>query len=246
MLPVPSPGGGANAHLLSGQHPTANFYVDGFNLYNGCLKSSPYKWLDLEALCRQLAPNSTLNRVRYFTARVHGAKALRQQVYLEALAACPAVAIHTEGHFTVHTVTRPIANTPADGMATVLEYQSGGSWHALPKPKAGCWLRASVRDVKEKGTDVNLATLLLVDAYEAVAAEAYVISGDSDLEMPIRIANSKMPVTVINPVFGRRSKELQAASHRYTTLNSTVLARSQLPQTVVHPSGKRLTKPATW
>ena len=23
-----------------------NVYVDGFNLYYGCLKSTPYKWLD--------------------------------------------------------------------------------------------------------------------------------------------------------------------------------------------------------
>jgi hypothetical protein len=26
-------------------------YIDGFNLYYGAVKGSPYKWLDLAALC---------------------------------------------------------------------------------------------------------------------------------------------------------------------------------------------------
>ncbi len=29
-----------------------NVYVDGFNLYYGCLKGTPYRWLDLGALCQ--------------------------------------------------------------------------------------------------------------------------------------------------------------------------------------------------
>ena len=36
--------------------PTANVYVDGFNLYYGALKGSPYKWLDVDALFRTLLP----------------------------------------------------------------------------------------------------------------------------------------------------------------------------------------------
>lgn len=226
--------------------PTANFYIDGFNLYNGCLRSSPYRWLDLRALCEQLALGRTINHIRYFTARVHGVKALRQQVYLHALTSLPSVHVHTEGHFTVHTVVRPIANTPAKDMTAVLEYENGGTWHPLARPWPGHWLRASVRDVKEKGTDVNLATYLLVEAYAQDAHEAYVISGDSDLEMPIRIANGRVPVGVVNPVFGRRSKELQAAASGYTTLNAHLLANSQFPQQVILPTGKTVTKPKTW
>ena len=226
--------------------PTANFYIDGFNLYNGCLRSSPYRWLDLRALCERLAPGRAVNRVRYFTARVQGAKARRQQVYLSALSRLPSVHVHTEGHFTVHTVIRPIANAPAPGMTAVLEYAAAGRWHPLPRPKAHAWLRAAVRDVKEKGTDVNLATLLLADAYERDAQEAYVISGDSDLEMPVRMANAKLPVVVVNPVFGRTSRELQAAAASYTTLNMHVLASCQLPQRVTLASGRVLTRPTTW
>ena len=47
-----------------------NVYIDGFNLFYGALKGSEYKWLDLEALCRQLLPKDSIHRIRYFTAKV--------------------------------------------------------------------------------------------------------------------------------------------------------------------------------
>lgn len=47
-----------------------NVYVDAFNLYYGCVKGTPYKWLDLAKLCGLLLPGDTVNRIRYFTARV--------------------------------------------------------------------------------------------------------------------------------------------------------------------------------
>jgi hypothetical protein len=47
-----------------------NVYVDGFNLYYGCLKGSPYKWLDIQKLSELLVgsrhrvkrPRPDLNR----------------------------------------------------------------------------------------------------------------------------------------------------------------------------------------
>ncbi len=47
-----------------------NVYVDGFNLYYGCLKGSPYKWLDVKALRQVLLPRDTIGTIRYFTARI--------------------------------------------------------------------------------------------------------------------------------------------------------------------------------
>ncbi len=45
-------------------------YIDGFNLYYGAVKDTPYKWLDLEALCRRLLPKDDIVGIRYFTARI--------------------------------------------------------------------------------------------------------------------------------------------------------------------------------
>ena len=68
-----------------------NVYVDGFNLYYGCLKGSPHKWLDLERLCCQLlASHNQIKRIRYFTARINSRPddpqgPARQDAYLRAL-----------------------------------------------------------------------------------------------------------------------------------------------------------------
>ena len=48
-----------------------NVYVDGFNLYYGALRGTPYRWLDLCAFARKLLrPGDELNRLRYFSALV--------------------------------------------------------------------------------------------------------------------------------------------------------------------------------
>jgi hypothetical protein len=49
---------------------STNVYVDGFNLYYGCLRERPGKWLDLERLFAQLLPDHDVKRIRYFTGRV--------------------------------------------------------------------------------------------------------------------------------------------------------------------------------
>ena len=95
-----------------------NVYIDGFNLYYGALKGSRYKWLDLEALCRQLLPKDSIHRIRYFTAKVTARPAdpqlpVRQQTYLRALATLPSVSVHL-GVFYVSTVRAPLAH-PSGG-----------------------------------------------------------------------------------------------------------------------------------
>lgn len=35
-------------------------YVDGFNLYYGALKRTPYRWLDLAALGRAMLPHDNI------------------------------------------------------------------------------------------------------------------------------------------------------------------------------------------
>ena len=49
-----------------------NIYIDRFNLYHGCLKGTPHKWLDLAAFCRASfpLPRNQINRIRYFTAHL--------------------------------------------------------------------------------------------------------------------------------------------------------------------------------
>ena len=75
-----------------------NVYIDGFNLYYGSLKGTPYKWLDLAALSSVLLPRDNINRIRYFTAQVSARphdpqQPARQQTYLRALQTIPGLSI---------------------------------------------------------------------------------------------------------------------------------------------------------
>ena len=61
-------------------------YIDGFNLYYRALKQTKWKWLDLEALVKNLMPNHEILKIRYFTAIVKNKEhELRQNAYLKAL-----------------------------------------------------------------------------------------------------------------------------------------------------------------
>ena len=94
-------------------------YVDGFNLYYGALKGTPFKWLDPAKLAALVLPREcAIDRLRYFTARVSGKldprAPARQQVYLRALATLPEVEVHY-GRFLAKTAWRPLANLPVAG-----------------------------------------------------------------------------------------------------------------------------------
>lgn len=99
---------------------------------------------------------------------------------------------------------------------------------------------------EEKGSDVNLATYLLLDGVDGLYDEALVITDDSDLAEPIRQANARFgPVHVLSPRTAATS-ELRQVAASYTRLDPAVLAASQLPATMALPSGAQITRPPTW
>src|SRR5690242_8430004 len=71
-----------------------NVYIDGFNLYYGAVRGTPYKWLNLAELCRIMLPQNQIKSIKYFTARVEPrphdpGQATRQQTYIRALRTIP-------------------------------------------------------------------------------------------------------------------------------------------------------------
>ena len=91
-------------------------YVDGLNLYYGAVKRTEFKWLDPVKLAYQVLPSGhTVERLKYFTASVSGARDTgaprRQQIYLNALATLPGVEIHL-GRFLPKAISRPLLNLP--------------------------------------------------------------------------------------------------------------------------------------
>ena len=213
---------------------SVNIYVDGFNLYYGSLQGTPYKWLNLAAMGQLLLPDQEINRIRYFTAPVlsfpHDPHIrVRQGAYLRALRTIPNLTIHY-GRFSAHPTTAPryplVYSAPAGPpeMVTILKSE-------------------------EKRSDVNLATLLLLDCFDNDFDAAAVITNDADLTLPIEYVVSRFgkSVGIINPhTRSRISRELiRAASWHYRQINRSVLARSQFPATLRDAQGE-FRKPARW
>lgn len=85
-----------------------NVYIDGFNLFYGCLEDGPYRWLNLAAFCQASLPGDHIHRIRYFTAVIskrpgHPNATQNQLTYLRALATIPNLTIDY-GHFLTNQV----------------------------------------------------------------------------------------------------------------------------------------------
>lgn len=203
-------------------------YIDGFNLYYGCLKGTAAKWLNPALLCDNLLPRNQIEHVRYFSATVSARpndpdQANRQQTYFRALATDPRISVHL-GHFLTHEVSMPDA----------------AAW------SQGRYIARRVVKTEEKGSDVNLATFLLVDAFDDLFDCAVIVSNDSDLKEPISQVRRRFGKTIgiLNP---QRivSRALQPLAHFIKPIRAGALANAQFPATMTDATGT-FRKPARW
>jgi hypothetical protein len=171
-------------------HVKAYVYIDGFNLYYGALQGTPYRWLDLSALCQRVLPQFEIEKIWYFTADVpqlpaDPAAAYRQREYLRALGTLPNVEVK-KGFFRLR---------PKDQQRVEPVYAPNPR---LPNP-SNAWV--NVWRKEEKGSDVNLATALLIDAAAHRFEHAWVVSNDSDLAWPVERVQSEygLPVGIYRP-----------------------------------------------
>jgi hypothetical protein len=203
-----------------------NVYVDGFNLYYGAVRKTPYKWLNIHKLCRLLLPQNQIHRIRYFTALVQNTpndptKAQRQQTFIRALETLPNFSVHY-GSFLASNVRMPLVHPTA-------------THH-----------NALVVKMEEKGSDVNLASLLLADAFRQDFDVAVVLSNDSDLVLPIEIVATELglPVGILNP-HKRFAVELMKVASFRKQIRKGALRASQFPRTLTDANGT-ITKPPGW
>ncbi len=202
-------------------------YVDGFNLYYGALKGTPWKWLDLVALFNiVLQQHHDILKVKYFTARVSGtptdqSQPRRQDVYLRALQHIrPEVEVYF-GHFLRHTVRMPLA-----------------------QPMAGRHTAEVIR-TEEKGSDVNLAVHLLNDSWLDDYDCGVVVSNDSDVAEAMRLVREQHSkrIGLVTPGARRPSQQLKKHADFVRHIRANGLRHSQLPDAI---PGTNIQKPETW
>ncbi len=196
-------------------------YIDGFNLYFGLKEKydRKYLWLDLEKLSTSLLkPGQELKVVKYFTSHIHGNTAK----------------IKRQNRYLEALGTLPIINTYY-GQYLVNDHvcPACGNIEHIPS---------------EKMTDVNIATHILVDAFENRFDVAILISGDSDLSGPIseikRLFPSKRIIVAFPP--SRVSFELKRVAHAWFMIGRSKIDQSQFPEFVTKPDGYRLKRPVSW
>jgi len=205
-------------------------YIDGFNLYYGSVKGTPFKWLDLKKFLQiVLHLKHSILSIKYFTALVSSPshdpqKSTRQQVYLRALKAyIPEIEIYY-GHFLSNPIRAPLVHpTPTQQYADVIK-------------------------TEEKGSDVNLAIHLLNDAWMNQYDCAIVISNDSDLAESMRLVKEqhKKMIGLFVPGFPKNrsiSRELKRYANFVRPIRTETLKASQLPDPI---PGTNIYKPKAW
>ena len=202
-------------------------YIDGLNVYYGgrqlCGRGAPgWRWLDLEALVRRLisrnrrwsAVGARVERIVYCTALVSGqvdpSERSRQQTYLDALSFSPAVHIEM-GAF----VTRPARGASNnDGKFAEIEVQ------------------------EEKGSDVNVASHLLIDLHTERIDAAILMTNDGDLRLPATHARRYLELGTVNPRGTATARALRGirdegvGGHWWYRLTADDFRSCQLPASV--------------
>ena len=206
-----------------------NLYIDGFNLYYRAVRGTPFKWLDLRKLAETLFPQDTIHQVCYFTALLDArpddpSQPRRQLVYLRAL------------------------ETLSGFKAYYGAFRSGTKRRPLAEPVPGLPTQVLIRESEEKGSDVNLATRLLVDGFNGEYEQAVVVSNDADFAEAMRYVRDDLGlrVTLVNPDYRNTSpRQLADAATYVKRLWKSHLRRSQLPDTLRDDVGV-IAKPASW
>lgn len=205
----------------------ARVYIDGFNVYYRLLKNSGLKWTDFSLLSQELLEKGDeIDCIRYFTADVTKRAGdeeapLRQQTYFRALKTIDGFEIH-KGTFLSKSITRPLV----------------GQDHRY----------VDIHDTEEKGSDVNLASYLLLDAFQNKFDVALVLSQDTDLIEPLRMVTQTLGKQVVLGWMDKSSpgKKHKMASSFIRHINKGMLRRSQFPNPVIGKGGRKILRPDSW
>jgi len=100
---------------------------------------------------------------------------------------------------------------------------------------------------EEKGSDVNLASYLILDACRQDCDVSVVVTNDSDLCEPIRLVQEElgMSVGVVNPhPTAKRSRAIKGTFFRQ--LRPNVILQCQFADVIKDAEGRAVHKPVGW
>lgn len=219
----------------SGRKPRTRVYIDGFNFYYSAYDRAgwaEFKWLNLVELCQAALPHNEVELVRYFTAKVGATPAdpgqpQRQEAYLQALRTLGS-RITIDEHFG--------------------QFVTNEKYLRLIRPPATGSKRAGVYVNEEKGSDVNLASFLLLHAFRDDYDVAVIVSNDSDLLVPVRMVKTELGkvIGVLRVDKDPRHCVFADTADFIRPLRRTHFVTNQFPDPVVDSTGRHIRKPPEW
>lgn len=104
------------------------------------------------------------------------------------------------------------------------------------------------RTAKEKMTDVNIATSIIIDAYKDRYDVAMLISGDSDLVPPIKAVHENFKNKRVMVAFPPKRHNVSVAAHAKGSfiIGRKKLVDSQFDDEVIKKDGYKLKIPKEW
>jgi uncharacterized LabA/DUF88 family protein len=183
---------------------------------------------------------AAIDRIVYCTARIDATTNpsgfADQDVYLKALLATKSVDLIEYGNYVARVKASPLATKDVNGRPVLtrpgwpITVQS-----PLGSPDSQAIFMVSHLHQEEKGTDVNLATHMLMDVLERRVDGVVVVSNDSDLQLPVRMARQRVQVGHVNPrrtyfagdLFGHRTDGV--GNHWWRKLGPADYRGHQLP-----------------
>lgn len=230
-------------------------YIDGYNLYNGCLKRTPLKWLDLLTLFeKSILPSVTavINghalvsdlqpaAIKYFTAPIleQAAKASDsiqcQEQYHAALSKHQPGRVETiKGYYSI-TKARAKVIDPVDEKKWPRYCQSADIWK-----------------LEEKQTDVNLALHAVKDALLGEIEHVVIVTNDTDIAPALEMirAHTKTVIGLVIPTTDHaRIPNADLVKHAHwvrTHITEAELKAAQLPRVIAGESRRPAIKPDSW
>ncbi|MFJ4258881.1 6-hydroxy-3-succinoylpyridine 3-monooxygenase [Pseudomonas monteilii] len=230
-------------------------YVDGYNFYYGCLRGTPYKWLDLLLLfekrilpCAMVLDSHGQIRVsrllqspsiKYFTAKIiesvarAGDSVSSQARYHTALHKLHAGRVELiEGYYAVNKMKVKIIDADNPDKAP-RECQEIQAWK-----------------VEEKQSDVNLALQAYHDSITGQIDHAVIVTNDTDIAPALEMirAHTDVRIGVVVPKTGQNRTAntdlIRLAHWTREHINPEELAACQLPRVI--PGRKPTIKPESW
>ena len=225
-------------------------YIDGYNLYYGCLKGTPYKWLDIVKLFQDyVLPSSSLCTsvlhhcgVKFFTADIVEKAATSQDSRKDQQAYHRALSLFHDAT-TLQIIKGYYSVTKARAFKIEL---------SAPAKKPNECNYVDVWKLEEKQTDVNIAVESLHDAHIDDELEQIVyVTNDTDLVPALDKIKSigRIKIGLVIPTTDKVRKpnaELsKLADWTRQSITLEELKASQLPRTITG-GRKPVTKPDSW